>query len=325
LISFLIFHTVVEAQNNKPPVADAGKDQTVRDSDSNGEVVRLDGSGSSDSDGSIVSYVWTEGEKQLATGEKPTVTLPVDEHTIKLTVTDDKGATGTDQVKVTVNANLPPVANAGDPQSVTVSDGDCEKSMTLDGSKSFDPDGTIVNYVWSENGTQLATGEKSSVTLDVGEHTIELKVTDNDNAMDTDQVVITVINEAPVAKAGPPQTVTVSNGKCDKEVMLDGSTSFDPSNGAIEEYVWTKNGTVLSREVTFKITLPVGEHTIELKVTDNCGATDTDEVVITVKNEQPEAKAGPDTVVVIDSDRKSESVTLDGSRSSDPSNGTIES
>ena len=31
-------------------------------------------------------------------------------------------------------------------------------NVTLDGSGSADPDGTIVSYVWSQNGTVLATG-----------------------------------------------------------------------------------------------------------------------------------------------------------------------
>ncbi|MFW6154549.1 MAG: right-handed parallel beta-helix repeat-containing protein, partial [Planctomycetota bacterium] len=49
----------VESENS-PPVADAGDDQTVTDSDENGsEDVTLDGSGSYDPDGTIDSYVWT--------------------------------------------------------------------------------------------------------------------------------------------------------------------------------------------------------------------------------------------------------------------------
>lgn len=90
---------------NQLPVADAGPDQTVSDSDGvAGESVTLDGSGSSDPDGSIVSYEWTEGTTSLGSGE----TLPVDlgdgTHTITLTVTDDDGATASDDVVITVEA-----------------------------------------------------------------------------------------------------------------------------------------------------------------------------------------------------------------------------
>ena len=102
--------------SNQPPTANAGPDQTVTDADESGsEPITLDGSGSSDSDGSIVSYDWSEGGSTIATGVSPTVTLGVGAHTITLTVTDDGGATGADQVTVVV-ASLNPsdTAHVGD-------------------------------------------------------------------------------------------------------------------------------------------------------------------------------------------------------------------
>src|SRR5207247_9656693 len=105
---------------NQPPVANAGPDQTVSDTDGNGtQSVTLNGSGSSDSDGTITSYVWKDGATQIAIGATPAVTLGVGAHTITLTVTDDEGATASDTVVVTVNANAPPVANAGPDLTVT--------------------------------------------------------------------------------------------------------------------------------------------------------------------------------------------------------------
>ena len=89
--------------SNQPPTANAGTDQTVTDSDDSGsELVTLDGAGSSDSDGNIVAYEWSEGGSTIATGASPTVTLGVGAHTITLTVTDDGGASDTDQVTVVV-------------------------------------------------------------------------------------------------------------------------------------------------------------------------------------------------------------------------------
>jgi len=99
-----------EPQNtpgNHSPIADAGLDQTVTDTDGNGrEQVSLDGSGSADPDGSIVSCVWTENGDQIATGEMPTITLSVDVHTITLTVTDNAAqpAIDTDTIVITVVA-----------------------------------------------------------------------------------------------------------------------------------------------------------------------------------------------------------------------------
>ncbi|MFQ5641183.1 MAG: DNRLRE domain-containing protein, partial [bacterium] len=89
---------------NTPPVADAGPDQTVTDSDDSGfEDVTLDGSGSSDPDGTIASYEWKEGATVIATGVGPTVSLAVGSHTLLLTVTDNMGDTAVDVVEVNVN------------------------------------------------------------------------------------------------------------------------------------------------------------------------------------------------------------------------------
>jgi len=96
--------------SNTPPTADAGPDQTVPDSDGQpGESVTLVGTGSTDSDGTIASYVWSEGGTQIATGANPTVSLGDGTHAITLTVTDDDNATDTDDVVITVSA--PPASS----------------------------------------------------------------------------------------------------------------------------------------------------------------------------------------------------------------------
>ena len=112
-------------------------DQTVTDTDNNGsQQVTLNGSGSSDPDGSITSYVWKEGSTQIATGVSPSVTLAVGTHTITLTVTDNgsPALTDTDTVVITVESpsagdNVPPSILA-----VTATDSSIEVtfSETLD-------------------------------------------------------------------------------------------------------------------------------------------------------------------------------------------------
>ena len=89
---------------NQAPTANAGADQLLTDTDDNGsEVVTLIGSGS-DSDGSIVSYQWTEGATVLGNTASISPTLGVGTHTLTLTVTDNGGATATDTVNVTIEA-----------------------------------------------------------------------------------------------------------------------------------------------------------------------------------------------------------------------------
>jgi WD40 repeat protein len=84
------------------PAADAGPDQTVTAADGISAQVTLDGSGSYDPDGEIVSYVWAIDEVEIATGVNPIVALDVGVHVITLTVIDDDGASDSDQVTITV-------------------------------------------------------------------------------------------------------------------------------------------------------------------------------------------------------------------------------
>ena len=89
--------------NNQLPVARAGVDQSVNDADGDGlQVFALDGSGSSDSDGTLTTYAWTEGATPIATGSTPTVSLATGVHTLTLTVTDNNGGMSTDTVNVVV-------------------------------------------------------------------------------------------------------------------------------------------------------------------------------------------------------------------------------
>jgi hypothetical protein len=63
----------------------------------------LDASASRD-DGQIVKYEWFEGEQKLGEGKKLEAKLGVGEHTVKLVVTDDKGAKSESELKVKVLA-----------------------------------------------------------------------------------------------------------------------------------------------------------------------------------------------------------------------------
>jgi len=82
------------------PTANAGKDQTVTE----GQIVTLNASDSSDTHGEIVSYEWKEGDNILSTDKIFTTSdFTVGVHTIVLTVTNDKGKKATDEVKIIVN------------------------------------------------------------------------------------------------------------------------------------------------------------------------------------------------------------------------------
>ena len=346
------------------PVADAGDPQTVAP----GATVTLDGSGSThDRRRTILSWAWTRtggtgGPVTLsdASAEQPTFTADTlapgvadVTHTFTLTVTDDKGATDTDTVMVTVAIpNKPPVADAGDPQ--TVASGEL---VILDGRRSIDPDGTIASYQWirltrcdnpsvpvvlSNGSTAQPSFTAPALAPGVADMILcyLLRLTDDDGARsptggasgDTDTVTITVTAPFadPVADAGDPQTVAPG-----ATVTLDGSGSTHDRRRTILSWAWTRTGgtggpvtlsDASAEQPTFTAdTLAPGvadvTHTFTLTVTDDKGATDTDTVMVTVAipNKPPVADAGdPQTVA------SGELVILDGRRSIDP-DGTIAS
>ena len=160
------------------------------------ETVLLDGSTSSDADGVITTWEWSEEGAILGLGETLVAGFDIGSHAVTLAVTDNGGATTYDVVTVTVDPNRTPVAEAGPDQTVTDADGNDVEVITLDGAASYDEDGAIVTWEWAEGGTTLGTGEVLVADLGIGSHILTLTVTDNGGASAADQVLILV--ERPV-------------------------------------------------------------------------------------------------------------------------------
>lgn len=90
------------------PITSAGVDQAVRV----GTSVTLDGSGSTDSDGTIMSYEWKEGSTVLSNNVSFTKSdYSIGTHTITLTVTDNDGLKTSDTVIVIIYATPTHKAN----------------------------------------------------------------------------------------------------------------------------------------------------------------------------------------------------------------------
>lgn len=187
--------------------------------------------------------------------------------------------------------NQPPIANAGNNQSVN------EGATVVLAGSGTDPDGTISSYAWTQiagPNVSLANANSATASFVAPQVTADivlsfrLTVTDNQGATANDTVNVTVRNIAnnpPIAKAGADQTV-----KQKTTVTLNGSGSSD-SDGSIVSYRWRQ---VAGKSVTLKnatsavatFTTPSTNTTIpltfELTVTDNNGATASDQVVVVV-------------------------------------------
>jgi hypothetical protein len=107
---------VAKIADNRSPVANAGADQTVECAGSLTSVT-LNGSGSSDPDGDVLTYEWREGTTLLGTGVTLNASLALGPHTITLTVSDPSNASSQDTVVINVVNTAPPVVTITGPAS----------------------------------------------------------------------------------------------------------------------------------------------------------------------------------------------------------------
>ncbi|MEI9809895.1 MAG: heparin lyase I family protein [Bacteroidota bacterium] len=215
--------------SNKSPVIKTGPDQTYTTAVSS---ITLDGSGSSDPDGSIVSYAWTKdigngGTITSPSSAKTTVTgLTAGVYRFKLTIKDNKGAVVSDTIRITngsggtttpppTGTNPAPVVNAGSNQTITLP----LSSVTLSGSAT-DANGTIASYLWTKvsgTGGAITNPNTASTTvtgLTAGTYVFNLKATDNGGASGNKTVTVTVnaaTTTPPPTGGGTTGTLTYSN------------------------------------------------------------------------------------------------------------------
>jgi PKD repeat protein len=174
--------------------------------------------------------------------------------------------------------NLPPAANANGPYSGTVN-----TPIAFSAAGSADPDGSIAGYAWTFGDGGAAAGTSPSHTYqNAGTYTATLTVTDNQGATDTDQATVTVTgggggNQAPVAEANGPYS-----GAPGTPIAFSAAGSFD-QDGTIATYAWTFGdggaGSGLNPSHTYAA---AGTYAATVTVTDNLGATDTDQATVTV-------------------------------------------
>ena len=194
----------------------------------------IDGSGSSDSDGTVAGYTWDFGDGTVGTGPSVTHTFPkTGSFTVSLSVVDDRGTVGQKSVATSViGPNILPTSSFTSSCSTM--------TCSFDGTKSVDSDGTIVGYAWTFGDGSTATGSKVSHTYAVaGTYPVTLTVTDDRSGTDTASgAVAPTIAATPSSYASDSFTRTVSSGW---GAASSGGNWSSPNAGALS----VSNGTAV--------------------------------------------------------------------------------
>ena len=253
---------------NVVPTANAGANQTV----TSGTTVTLNGTASSDSDGTIASYAWTQTAGTAVTlssasASQPTFPGPTvpsaTSLTFSLIVTDNRGAaSAASTVSITVNplANVLPLANAGVNQTVTSG-----TTVTLNGTASSDSDGTITSYAWTQtagSAVTLSSATASQPTFTAPSVatattlTFSLIVTDNLGAASAASTVNITVN--PVVAGNTTVTGNITFGRVPFATALQDSDRGlwyatpvqQPSRGVVVRALDATNQAMLAEGTT---------------------------------------------------------------------------
>jgi PKD repeat protein len=153
-----------------------------------GLTCRFDGSGSSDRDGTVLLYAWSFGDGRTATTSDAVVnhSYAPGTYTVRLTVSDNAGATSGAASRAIVVVNSPPVASFG------FSCDSLGPVCTFSGS-GIDSDGVIVGYAWDfGDGTSGAGSHVTHTYAAAGTYNVRLTVTDNHGATNSRTASVTV-------------------------------------------------------------------------------------------------------------------------------------
>ncbi len=208
-------------------------------------------------------------------------------YTVKLCVTDSDGGTGclstTVNVTATPGGNTPPTSDPGGPYRSGEG-----VPLRLDGSGSFDPDGTIVSYRWTASGGSFddPTSKTPMYTApDDGVYELTLEVTDNDGLTDSATTTVTVRNADPRVEAGPDAKIRAGD-KYRLKAKFDDRGKNDTHTATID---WGDGSdTTVIDPATSPIRLDhtyaeAGRYTVTVTVVDDDGGSGSDRLEVTVR------------------------------------------
>lgn len=262
---------------NTAPVADASASQTLGISlNRRDATVVLDASRSTDREGDPLTCTWLLDGTVIATGMVAAAAIPMGTSSVELQVSDGLLTSTTHVTIEVIFINHPPTADAGATPREVISYNRVDAEVTLDGSRSSDPDPVdTLAAEWWVDGRVVANAMVTTVTLAVGTHDVQLVVRDPDVAA-SDSFTITVIpyNTAPVALADATASQVISRDNVAATVLLDGTHSYDAEADPFL-LLWSVDGVPVGEGPTVSVEMSVGVHLVELIAEDWRDASST--------------------------------------------------
>jgi|GEM_PF-4899032 len=250
--------------------------------------IQFDATGSSDSDGSIASYAWNFGDGATATGAVVTHDFSATaDYTVVLTVTDNGGATKTDQLLLTV-APPPPAPNVLPVAAISAS---TEKHKLHFEWEYTGADPGLAGFRLYQNGRQVCAvtdpAARQADCLDfVDNGQVHLWVTA------LDQNGVESGPSAPLSFDSTGLVPTASGGKSPYVIHLSAGTSSD-ADGTITSYAWNFGDGTTAEGIAVDHTYTLAaSYTVTLTVTDNASGQAQTTTVLTVIDATPPLATG---------------------------------
>ncbi len=268
---------VVIASDDVLPNVNAGGDETI---DCINTSLALSGF---TTDTGNLSFEWTTGDGNIVS-DATTLTPTIDAAgSYILTITNnDNGCSNTDDIVVTLDADLPAV-DAGADFSLSCA----TPQAQLAGVSTI----TGITILWTTTDGNIVSGETTlTPTIDAG-GTYTLTITDNLNGCsDSDQVTVGFDAALPVVDIAFPAFLTCT----DSEVTLVGSSTTTGS--LLFEWTTTDGSIVSGADTATPIVDATGTYTLSITNTDN-GCSDSESVTVLENVTPPDINAGLDAVI----------------------------
>jgi PKD repeat protein len=281
-------HSLALLTANQPPVADAGPGQ-VLEATGGTTSFTLDATGSSDPDGDVLTYAWSDADGN-AVGSEATVSVAraLGSHTFTLTVTDPGAMHSSDSVSITIQDTTPPTLSL--PADMVV-----EATSAAGAVVEFD----VTASDLAGGPLQVTCTPGSGLVFGLGVTTVNCTATDSSGNTAYGSFTVTVVDTTPPVLSLPADLVLEPTSP-QGAVGTFSASATDLVDGAVPVTCAPASGSVF----------PLGSTTMQASATDAHGNTADGSFTVTVRDTTPPALTPPADMQVAEGDPNGTTVAL---------------